>query len=197
MIKCPHCLKDFVPTRRKRSSEERKSYRTSSAWTKSDKILLDYNKGDTIIWLVKKYRADKRTIRNILIEKGITSFRGRKGIQAWNKGKEVPSIQGSKSPHWKGGITPLNIKVRRCAKYQQWVKDIFTRDNWTCQICKQRGGGMEADHFPVRFSEVMKDYEIDTFEKAKNCTVLWNLSNGRTLCIKCHNKTKSFKNSKL
>jgi hypothetical protein len=191
MITCPHCLKDFIPTRRKRTDEEKRNSRHAHAWKYTEEIYEKYQSGDAIMWLAREYKSDRRTIRNILREKGVIVFRGRKGIACWNKGKEIPSIQGASSPHWKGGVTPLNMKVRRCAKYRQWVKDIFKRDNWTCVNCGKRGGDLEADHYPIRFAEIMREYKLDTFEKAKACKELWDLGNGRTLCLNCHNKTKN------
>jgi len=33
---------------------------------------------------------------------------------------------------------------------------------------------------------------INSLEEALNCEELWNVNNGRTLCRKCHNKTKTY-----
>lgn len=197
MITCPHCLKDFIPTRRKRTAEEKKNSRHANAWKYIDEIYERYQAGSAIMWLARDYKSDKRIIRNILREKGVKTFRGRKGIRSWNKGLRMPSIQGSKSPHWKGGVTPLNMKVRRCAKYREWTNQILKRDNFTCQNeeCGKRGGDLEVDHYPIKFSEIMKT--TISFEEAINSKLLWDTNNGRTLCLSCHNKTKKFKISKL
>jgi len=197
MIICPHCKEMFAIPRIKKSQEQKKKMRTSLAWNKANEILKDYNNGDAIMWLVRKYKADKRTIRTILKESGIISFRGRKGIQAWNKGKDCPQLQGKNNWNWKGGIGTLNMQIRRCGKYNQWRKDIMIRDNYTCQICKKRGGDLEVDHYPKRFATIMKENNIKSLQEAKLCIELWDSINNRTLCLICHNKTKSsLKNTK-
>lgn len=33
-------------------------------------------------------------------------------------------------------------------------------------------------------------HKIKSFEEANNCEELWNINNGKTLCRKCHDKTK-------
>lgn len=202
MVTCPHCLKQFKLQGKKKSLEERKSLRFAKAWNHANEVLKDYNDGYAIVWLAKKYESDKRIIRNILIEKGITKFRGRKDIPAWNKGlnhlidERILKWSGSKNVNWKGGVSELNAKVRRCKKYITWVKTILARDNWTCQICNKRGGDLEVDHYPKLFSEIMKD--ITSFKEAILSQELWNTTNGRTLCKKCHNTTRSsFNKSKL
>lgn len=60
----------------------------------------------------------------------------------------------------------------------EWKKQVFNRDNFTCQKCGIRGGKLQADH--------IKPYCICTEEEK------WNLDNGRTLCLECHKKTKSY-----
>ena len=36
--------------------------------------------------------------------------------------------------------------------------------------------------------KILKENKIDTVEKAQKCSELWDLSNGRTLCVDCHKK---------
>ena len=95
-----------------------------------------------------------------------------------------------KNPAWKGGVTPLKRQIRNCFEYRQWRSDIFTRDNFTCHICSKRGGVIEADHYPKKFSTIFDENKIESFEQAQKCEEFWNINNGRTLCSKCHNITK-------
>src|SRR3990167_6148549 len=82
------CWWKYYLTGRKKSEKHKKNLRRADGWKKADKILTDYQRGDAILWLAKRYECDKRTIRNILKERGIKFFRGRAGITAWNKGKK-------------------------------------------------------------------------------------------------------------
>jgi len=95
------------------------------------------------------------------------------------------SKSGSNNPSWKGGISSLTNRIRRCFKYRQWLSDIYTRDDFTCQECGIRGGNLNAHHIKS-FSSILQFYEITTLEEALECEELWNLNNGITFCKKCH-----------
>lgn len=95
---------------------------------------------------------------------------------------------GKRHWNWQGGISKISARIRNCFKYRQWRSDIFTRDDFTCIICEERGCYLEADHYPKLFSEIVKEYKIDCLDKALECEELWNMNNGRTLCKDCHRK---------
>ena len=67
-----------------------------------------------------------------------------------------------------------NKQGRHNARYEAWRKSVFERDNYTCQICSQRGGELNAHH-------------IQTYAKFKKLRYV--LDNGITLCKKCHRET--------
>lgn len=96
-------------------------------------------------------------------------------------------MSGTNRYNWKGGITPLNQKIRHSFEYRQWRSDIFTRDEFTCQECGQIGGELNAHHIKS-FSYIIQKYEITTIEEALRCEELWNINNGITLCKECHRK---------
>lgn len=93
--------------------------------------------------------------------------------------------QGENSANWKGGITTVELQVRHCFKSRQWVSDIFTRDDFICQECGDRGGKLNAHHIDL-FSDIIKRNNIKTLDEALLCDELWNLNNGITLCKHCH-----------
>lgn len=103
---------------------------------------------------------------------------------------------GEKGSNWRGGISTLVQLIRKCFKYRQWVSDIFTKDNFICQICGIRGGKLEAHHIKS-FSLIIHENNIKTIEEALLCEELWNLNNGMTLCKECHGKTDNYGNKKL
>lgn len=53
---------------------------------------------------------------------------------------------GNLSPAWKGGITPINLKIRNSEEYRIWRKAVFARDNFTCQKTKISGGRLVCHH---------------------------------------------------
>lgn len=124
-----------------------------------------------------------------------------KGIPAWNKGKKLSeahkkalrkkhkplSIEtrlkmsiartGQKNHKWKGGVTPINDRIRKSIEYKIWRSRVFERDNWTCQTCHTRGGVIHAHHI----------YSFSEYPKLR-----FNLDNGVTLCELCHKLTETY-----
>jgi 5-methylcytosine-specific restriction endonuclease McrA len=90
------------------------------------------------------------------------------------------------SSNWKGGITPLIRQIRKCFKMRQWICDVFTKDDYTCQKCGVRGGKLEAHHSPKLFSVIFHESGIKTVEEALEYSEFWDINNGKTLCQKCH-----------
>ena len=113
----------------------------------------------------------------------------RKGnrIKAETKIKLSEALRGEKCHLWRGGITLLNQITRTNFKYRQWRSDIFTRDDFTCQECGQRGAKLNAHHIK-NLSLILQFYEITTLEEVLECEELWNINNGITLCKICHKK---------
>ena len=97
--------------------------------------------------------------------------------------------------NYKGGITPLVMKIRTSPKMKTWRTQVFERDNYTCQICHSKSGGgktvvLNADHIRP-FSLLVNGNNIQTLEQAEACQDFWDINNGRTLCLPCHKKTYS------
>lgn len=78
---------------------------------------------------------------------------------------------------WKGGITPINEKVRKSLEYKLWRKAVFKRDDYTCVWCGQRGGKLQADY--------IKPFAL--FPELR-----FAIDNGRTLCQRCHKTTNTY-----
>lgn len=94
--------------------------------------------------------------------------------------------RGANSYSWKGGITPLVGQIRRSWKYRQWRSDVFTRDDFTCQICGKRGGGELVAHHIKPFNLIIEENNIRTFQEALDCEELWDINNGITLNKEIH-----------
>lgn len=92
---------------------------------------------------------------------------------------------GKNSANWKGGLTSLFSKIRNSMEYKLWRKSVFQRDKYTCLICGEVGGDINAHH-TESFSELLKKNNIKTLEEAKNCIELWLPEKGITMCILCH-----------
>lgn len=85
--------------------------------------------------------------------------------------------KGENSPNWQGGKTEKNKAIRASLEYRLWRETVFTRDNYTCIWCKQRGGKLQADHIkPFALFPALR----------------FSIDNGRTLCVPCHKKTDTY-----
>lgn len=97
---------------------------------------------------------------------------GKKGLQKENKTSfKKGQTTREKNCNWNGGVTPLNQKIRHSNEYIQWRREVFERDNYTCQDCERKGGRLHAHHNKpfAKFPELR--FDVD---------------NGMTLCKECH-----------
>lgn len=126
--------------------------------------------------LTRKYCS--RKCMGIAYKSNVISDEQKKILSKSKLGKLNPMFGkiGEKNPRWKGNSIPdTRQRLRKLKKYKEWRKSVFERDKYTCQDCGQKGIYLEAHH-----KKSWKNYP----------KLRYIISNGLTLCIKCHNKTK-------
>jgi hypothetical protein len=78
-----------------------------------------------------------------------------KGMNTWMKGKhhsEETRIKcsevnkGKRHWNWKGGLAPLNHRIRNGIEIRLWREAVFARDNFICQKYGIIGGKLHAHH---------------------------------------------------
>lgn len=122
-----------------------------------------------------------------VVERMRASLKGREitwadKISLSKKGKPHLNQRGEKSPHWKGGVTPENRRIRTSFEYKFWRTSVFERDNYACVWCGLKSGNgiaviLHADHIkPFAYFPELR----------------LALDNGRTLCIECHKTTDTY-----
>lgn len=109
----------------------------------------------------------------------------------FKRDRTAERMTGESHHSWKGGVTDMSDKIRHMTEYIAWRTSTFEKDSYTCQMCGQRGGRLNADHIKP-FSQVMEENGIRSLKAARECEELWSPSNGRTLCEPCHRKTETY-----
>lgn len=141
----------------------------------------------------KHMRTRRSGLKYIKHKENPTSFK--KGIAPWNKGmkgyhaggehyrfgkkvseetrKKISATkQGISREDWNDFKRTMNYLERR--RFQHSIQNqVFERDDYTCQLCKTRGGILHVDHIQSFAEYVEGRFMID------NC---------RTLCRSCHYK---------
>lgn len=95
-------------------------------------------------------------------------------ISKANKGRYL----GSNSPRYNHDLTDEEReRGRKILGYQEFIKEVYKRDNYTCQKCgDNKGGNLVAHH--------LNGY--DTFKEQRT-----DVNNGVTLCNVCHKEFHS------
>ena len=101
------------------------------------------------------------------------------------------NMLGEKNPAWRGGKVDLRKQIRESAKYKEWRKSVFERDNYTCQISGKKGNRLVVDHIKP-FALILEENNITTLDEALRCGELWDISNGTTLTEEAHKQTDTY-----
>jgi len=85
-------------------------------------------------------------------------------------------LKGENAPRWQGGKTEINKCMRTRAEFATWRKEVFVRDNYTCQECGVRcKSEMRIELHPHHIKPLARYPEL-----------AYAIDNGKTLCSKCH-----------
>ena len=98
-------------------------------------------------------------------------------------------MKGEGSPNWQGGKSNLRCIHGSMRESKIWRISVFKRDDYTCQICSQVGGKLEAHH-KIPFSIILNFCNIKSRQDLEDCKLLWDINWGITLCKVCHKDLK-------
>ena len=140
-------------------------WNTGKTWFKKDQK-----------WTDKQLETQKHNFKK-LFKNGFKGSRYGKPVSLSQRVKQSAKNQGVSLDNWNGFSTPKLERLRKSTEYELWRISVFTRDNYTCQICGERGGKLHADH-------------IKSFKKYPE--LRFAIDNGRTLCIECHKQTDNY-----
>lgn len=95
-------------------------------------------------------------------------------------------MSGENNPNWNPNLTEDEREKQRSiqsGEHRKWRKQVFERDDYTCQYCGQRGGNLHAHHLDGYNWCIERRFD---------------LTNGVTLCEECHrdfHKKYGYKNN--
>jgi 5-methylcytosine-specific restriction endonuclease McrA len=100
-------------------------------------------------------------------------FCSKKCYTSW---QESLDNKGSKHPNWVPGAKreKLSHRARKSRSWKRWRTKVYQRDNYTCILCGRTGCLVDPHHILPR-----RDFS----------KIRYRLSNGATLCRRCHRKT--------
>ena len=156
--------KDKIKIREKKYQEKNKEKIKNRK-----KIYYEDNKDEIKIKNKKYHEENKKAICIICGKPAHIKYCSDKCFGIGNKGEN--------NCNWKGGITPINMKIRGSKEYKLWRTAVFERDDYTCIWCGQVGGELNADH--------IKPFSL--FPELR-----FAIDNGRTLCEPCHRTTDTY-----
>lgn len=137
----------------------------------------------------KKISEANKGIKNYFYGKH-HSEKAKRKISVTHKGKPKDRMRGEKHYNWKGGVSSLAEQIRSSIQGREWVKEVFQRDNYTCQKTGTKNGNGRTvrlvAHHIKNFSKIIEENNIKTLDQAMKCYELWNMNNGITLEEEIH-----------
>jgi hypothetical protein len=96
-------------------------------------------------------------------------FCSKECYRLWQKSEEN---KGENHPNYidGGSESKLNL-LRKTDEWKQWREKVYTRDNYTCQVCGRRGHKLHPHH---------------VLKKSLYPDLIFDCRNGITLCEDCH-----------
>lgn len=101
--------------------------------------------------------------------------------------------RGDRNPCWRGGVTPISLRIRNSKEYSKWRHQIFQRDNFSCVKCGGNKSGSLVAHHKKPFSVIVQEVRnkmplLSLYDAAMAFAKMWDTNNGVTLCEDCHIK---------
>ena len=95
-------------------------------------------------------------------------------------------IRGEAHYRWNGGISKLNLSIRQMTENRKWMAAVKARDG----LCVECGSTDQLEaHHVIPMAELLASLKVQSRDDARrHAGALWDTSNGRTLCGRCHYK---------
>jgi len=122
-------------------------------------------------------KSEESNIKRAKSNKEFWTNNSDKAIQRGEK------TRGDKHYNWKGGISSLNKSIRTMTENRKWMDAVKERD----KLCLKCGSVENLEsHHKKSIQEIIEEFNIRNRQDARECSILWDINNGGTLCQKCH-----------
>jgi hypothetical protein len=91
--------------------------------------------------------------------------------------------RGENHYKWNGGTSRLNAAIRRLTENRKWMEAVKERDG-KCIVCGSVDN-LESHHI-TPLADLVQAHGIINRDQARDCSALWDLGNGMTVCRPCH-----------
>lgn len=126
--------------------------------------------------LIKKHWGAGTPSRMKLIKKMNTiEYKEKSRVAKLGKNNPMYGVTGENHPHWNPSLTDEErLLKRKVPQNYKWIRDVYERDNYTCQCCGYDNGGTLIAHH-------LNSWHWDKDNR-------FNIENGVTLCESCHHR---------
>lgn len=126
--------------------------------------------------LIKKHWGAGTPSRMKLIKKMNTiEYKEKSRVAKLGKNNPMYGVTGENHPHWNPSLTnEERLLKRKIPQNYKWIRDVYERDNYTCQCCGYDNGGTLIAHH-------LNSWHWDKDNR-------FNIENGVTLCESCHHR---------
>lgn len=93
-------------------------------------------------------------------------------------------LRGEQHYRWNGGVSKLNLSIRQMNENRKWMEAVKDRDGRKCVRCGS--GECLESHHKKELAVLIQEHGITSRDDARNIAELWDISNGETLCERCH-----------
>lgn len=155
------------------------------------KLISESRLGDKNVWYGKKRPEHSKAMMGKFL--GCKpSEETRQKMSAAQTGRYGPLSNKWVEPNKRKGKLLTNI--RRTEEMKVWRFAVLERDGFRCIECLTKytkKTKVQVDHIKP-LSILVIENQITTVEDAIACEALWNVENGRALCVPCHKKTDTY-----
>lgn len=106
----------------------------------------------------------------------------------------IEKLSGANSHLWRGGVSSESKLARTTPEYNEWRKEVYKKDNWSCQNCGIKCLGYKDGIRRKESKKIIAAHHFIDFVGDGNTPSDYDVDNGITVCKSCHRKIHNYLN---